>query len=57
VIGIRRGWGGLIEIDRRLEPNNQEYVMELTEEVSTRSAAAGGTFLHTSRTRPSHVPS
>ena len=55
VLGIRRGWAGLIEIDRsaELDPN---LVMELTEEVVSKQARSGGTFLHTSRTRPSSVP-
>ena len=55
VLGIRRGWAGLIELNRDEEvtPN---LVMDLTEEVVNKVGRTGGTFLHTSRTRPSHVP-
>jgi len=56
VIGIRRGWAGLIEMTRDKEADNQEYYTELTEEIVDRVGRTGGTFLHTSRTRPSSVP-
>jgi 6-phosphofructokinase 1 len=57
VIGIRRGWAGLVD----MEPGNDEddgesCVQVLTESVVNRAARTGGTFLHTSRTRPSHLP-
>ena len=55
VLGIRRGWRGLIDIDRD-SGNGAEHVMNLTEEVVNKVGRTGGTFLHTSRTRPSHVP-
>ena len=55
VLGIRRGWGGLIEIDRDRR-NGSDYVINLTEEVVNKVGRTGGTFLHSSRTRPSHVP-
>ncbi len=55
VLGIRRGWAGLIEMCRDSEPG-PDMVMNLTEEVVNRVGRTGGTFLHTSRTRPSHVP-
>ena len=56
VLGIRRGWAGLIEIDRDHPEGVGEHVMELTEELVNKVGRTGGTFLHTSRTRPSHVP-
>jgi 6-phosphofructokinase 1 len=55
VLGIRRGWAGLIEIDRDRK-NGSEYVFDLTEEIVNKVGRTGGTFLHSSRTRPSHVP-
>ncbi len=55
VIGIRRGWSGLIEIDRDAG-TDQESTVLLTEDVVNKVGRTGGTFLHTSRTRPSHVP-
>jgi 6-phosphofructokinase 1 len=55
VLGIRRGWAGLIEIDRD-KKNGSDFVIDLTEEVVNKVGRTGGTFLHSSRTRPSHVP-
>jgi 6-phosphofructokinase len=55
VVGIRRGWAGLIEIDRDRK-NGSNLIMDLTEEVVDKVGRTGGTFLHSSRTRPSHVP-
>ncbi len=55
VLGIRQGWAGLIEIDRDRK-NGSDYVIDLTEEVVNKVGRTGGTFLHSSRTRPSHVP-
>ncbi len=57
VIGIRRGWAGLIDLNRDGDRSNQpDQFIELTEEVVNKVGRTGGTFLHTSRTRPSHVP-
>jgi 6-phosphofructokinase 1 len=55
VIGIRRGWAGLINIIRDKEADNSENFISLTPEIVNRIARTGGTFLHSSRTRPSHV--
>lgn len=55
VIGIRNGWEGLIRIDRDRKLGEQEYCQVLTEEAVNRAGRTGGTFLHTSRTRPSHM--
>ena len=56
VIGIRRGWAGLIEINRDKDAENVECCQTLTEEIVNKVGRTGGTFLHTSRTRPSQVP-
>lgn len=56
VIGIRRGWGGMIDIVRDESADNSRNYMELTEEIVNKIGRTGGTFLHSSRTRPSHVP-
>jgi len=56
VIGIRRGWGGMIDIVRDKKVDNNANFIELTEDVVNRAGRTGGTFLHSSRTRPSHVP-
>ena len=55
VIGIRRGWAGTIGIKRDKSADNDANFLELTEEIVNRTGRTGGTFLHTSRTRPSHV--
>ena len=55
VIGIRKGWEGLININRDLKPEEQTDVVELTEPLVNKLARTGGTFLHTSRTRPDNV--
>jgi 6-phosphofructokinase 1 len=55
VIGIRRGWNGLIEMKRDPKADNSEHYQLLTNEVVNRAGRTGGTFLHTSRTRPSNV--
>lgn len=56
VIGIRRGWGGLIEMVRDEHAPNVDHYMVLTENLVNKVGRTGGTFLHTSRVRPSHVP-
>jgi 6-phosphofructokinase 1 len=56
VLGIRRGWAGLVDVVRDRAADNSEHVQELTEAVVNRAARTGGTFLHSSRTRPSALP-
>jgi 6-phosphofructokinase 1 len=56
VIGIRRGWAGLVEMVRDKDAEKDEYFTELTEEEVNKAGRTGGTFLHTSRTRPTAVP-
>jgi 6-phosphofructokinase 1 len=55
VIGIRRGWAGLIEMKRDKDYPNESNFHVLTEETVNKTGRTGGTFLHTSRTRPSHI--
>jgi len=55
VVGIRRGWAGMIEIVRDKEADNSNCYEWLTEERVSKSFRTGGTFLHTSRTNPSKV--
>ncbi len=55
VIGLRRGWGGVLDIIREKDFDNSENYQVLTEDIVNRAGRTGGTFLHTSRTRPSHV--
>ena len=55
VIGIRRGWAGMIEMKRDKDYPNEAHFHVLTEEIVNKTGRTGGTFLHTSRTRPSHI--
>lgn len=55
VIGIRRGWAGLIDVVREKDADNSNNFQVLTEEVVNRAGRTGGTFLHTSRTNPAKV--
>jgi ATP-dependent phosphofructokinase / diphosphate-dependent phosphofructokinase len=55
VIGIRRGWAGLIDVVRDKKADNTGNVVELSKNVVDRAARTGGTFLHSSRTNPAYV--
>ena len=55
VIGIRRGWAGLIDVVRDPQADNSNNFQVLTEEIVNKAGRTGGTFLHTSRTNPSRV--
>ncbi len=55
VIGIRRGWAGIIEMKPDPKANNKMYYQELSEEIVNKAGRTGGTFLHSSRTNPSKV--
>ena len=62
VVGIRRGWAGLVDIDRDNVGEGagggdlSHYCIPLTEDVVEAHVYKGGTFLHSSRTKPSAVP-
>ena len=55
VIGLRRGWAGLVDIVREKDYDNSDNFQTLTEEIVNRAGRTGGTFLHTSRTNPGKV--
>jgi len=56
VIGLRRGWAGLVELIPEKDADNSQNFQTLSEDLVNRAGRTGGTFLHTSRTRPSHLP-
>jgi ATP-dependent phosphofructokinase / diphosphate-dependent phosphofructokinase len=56
VVGIRRGWAGLVDYVRDDNADNSQNIQLLSEAVVNRAGRTGGTFLHTSRMRPSHLP-
>jgi 6-phosphofructokinase 1 len=55
VIGLRRGWAGISEIIRDPKADNSNNFQILTDDIVNKAGRTGGTFLHTSRTRPSHM--
>ena len=56
VIGLRRGWAGITELVRDKKADNSKCFMILTNDIVNKAGRTGGTFLHSSRTRPSHLP-
>jgi ATP-dependent phosphofructokinase / diphosphate-dependent phosphofructokinase len=55
VIGLRRGWAGISELIRDNKADNSNCFQVLTDDIVNKAGRTGGTFLHTSRTRPSHM--
>ncbi|MBU8932553.1 MAG: 6-phosphofructokinase [candidate division Zixibacteria bacterium] len=55
VIGIRRGWAGLVDLVRDKDVDNSNCFRILSEEIVNKAGRTGGTFLHSSRTHPGHV--
>jgi len=55
VIGIRRGWGGLLNYNLDEPSTHDYYIRELTPVDVRKIDRTGGTFLHTSRTNPGKV--
>ncbi|MBT8260227.1 MAG: ATP-dependent 6-phosphofructokinase [Flavobacteriaceae bacterium] len=56
VIGLRRGWAGIVEMVQDPKYDNSNNFIELTSTIVNKAGRTGGTFLHSSRTRPSHLP-
>lgn len=55
VMGIRRGWGGLLECDPDDPESRERNVIHLDRQAVRTVDRTGGTFLHTSRTNPAKV--
>jgi 6-phosphofructokinase len=55
VVGIRRGWGGLLELDASDPDSVSKHTEVLTREKVRTIDRSGGTILHTSRTNPGKV--
>jgi ATP-dependent phosphofructokinase / diphosphate-dependent phosphofructokinase len=55
VVGVRRGWGGLLEHDPTDAESAARHFVELSHQVVRTIDRSGGTFLHTSRTNPQKV--
>lgn len=56
VIGLRRGWAGITELLRDKKADNSNCFITLTNDIVNKAGRTGGTFLHSSRTKPSHMP-
>ena len=56
VVGLRRGWAGITELIRDKKADNSNCFITLTNEIVDKAGRTGGTFLHSSRTKPSHMP-
>ena len=55
VLGIRRGWAGLLSLNRGDPQSLEDFVMPLDRQSVRTVDRFGGTFLHTSRTNPGKV--
>jgi 6-phosphofructokinase 1 len=55
VIGVRRGWGGLLHCNLDSPQARKNLIVPLTRGVVRTIDRTGGTFLHTSRTNPQRV--
>jgi len=56
VLGIRRGWGGLLGAQPGDPASLKENTLPLDRNVVRRVDRSGGTFLHTSRANPGRTP-
>ncbi len=55
MVGIRRGWAGLLQYNLDEPSTHDYYIKNLTREDVRTVDRTGGTFLHTSRTNPQKV--
>ncbi|MCP4546441.1 MAG: ATP-dependent 6-phosphofructokinase [bacterium] len=55
IVGIRRGWGGLLNLQMGNPESEAEYVLPLSKGLVRKIGRTGGTFLHTSRVNPASV--
>ncbi|HVP14989.1 MAG TPA: 6-phosphofructokinase [Terriglobales bacterium] len=55
VLGLRRGWAGLLYLNPADPRTHDELVIPLNHANTRTIDRSGGTFLHTSRTNPGHV--
>ncbi len=55
VVGIRRGWGGLLELNPDDPASVEKHIMPLNKNAVRTIDRTGGTMLHTSRTHPGKV--
>jgi len=56
VVGIRRGWQGLLALRPDPEADNSHWLLELDRDNTRTIDRRGGTMLHSSRTNPALLP-
>ena len=55
VIGIKRGWAGLVEMQRDPQADNKDYYEEISSTELANMSRTEEAFLHSSRTKPSEL--
>jgi 6-phosphofructokinase len=55
IVGVRRGWGGLLDFNQDDPDSFDKCFIQLDNQVVRKIDRTGGTFLHTSRTHPGKV--
>ncbi len=55
LVGIRRGWQGMVDLEPDDDSKDQEVLVHLTPDVVRTIDRTGGTMLHSSRTNPAHM--
>lgn len=55
IVGVRRGWGGLLDFNQDDPDSFEKNFIPLDNQVVRKIDRTGGTFLHTSRTHPGKV--
>ncbi len=55
VVGIRRGWGGLLMVNQDDPSTVEKYILPLDKNAVRTIDRTGGTMLHTSRTNPGRM--
>jgi 6-phosphofructokinase 1 len=55
IVGVRRGWGGLVAVNPEEGKAGSDHLIHLTPQIVRTVDRTGGTFLHTSRTNPGKV--
>jgi len=53
---VKPSWARLVDMVRDKNFDNSNNYQELTTDIVNRAARTGGTFIHTSRTKPSKIP-
>lgn len=55
VIGIKRGWAGLVEMKRDINTDNTDCFEEFSKKIISQTLINEEAFLHSSRTKPSSI--